>query len=212
MPADSGTSAGIKLTSREQVISDAERDIEAPGGNGALASWRRTAQRYFVPSFLASLVIYLRDRAFVSLAARVQIGENIKLGRGTVVKPYSIVQTSGGHITFGRNCAISSFNHIAAGTDGNIVAGDHVRTGPHVSIIATTREYRSKDRLIIEQGFRDKGIRIGSDVLIGTGARLIDGCEIGDGAVVGVNSVVSGKVPPYAVVFGSPAKVIYWRR
>lgn len=202
----------MKLRAGEQTIADAQNGGEETGKHGALANWRRTAQRYFIPSFLASLIIYLRDHALVSLAARVQIGGNIKLGRGTVVKPYSIVQTSGGRITFGRNCAISSFNHIAAGADGNIVAGDYVRTGPHVSIIATTREYRNKDRLIIEQGFRDKGIRIGNDVLIGTGARLIDGCEIGDGAVVGVNSVVSGKVPQYAVVFGSPAKVIYWRR
>jgi acetyltransferase-like isoleucine patch superfamily enzyme len=141
----------------------------------------------------------------------VQVSSLVQFGRGSVVKPFSIVQTSGGRVRFGKHCAIGSFNHIAAG-QADVLGGDHVRTGPQVTIVGTTREYRRKDQLIVEQGYVDKGIVIGSDVLIGAGAVLVDGCEIGDGAVVGVGSIVTGKVPPYAVVFGAPAKVIYWRR
>jgi acetyltransferase-like isoleucine patch superfamily enzyme len=81
-----------------------------------------------------------------------------------------------------------------------------------VTIIATTRNYRDKSRPIIEQGYSDKGIVIGNDVLIGAGAILVDGCVIGDGAVIGAGSVVSGNVPAYSVVFGMPAKVIMWRQ
>jgi acetyltransferase-like isoleucine patch superfamily enzyme len=169
-----------------------------------MAKWARTAQRYLMPNFVASLMIYCRDRAIVSFSSRVQATKRVKFGRGTVVKSYSIVQTSGGSISFGRDCAIGAFNMVAAGIGGDIVAGDYVRTGPHVTLLATTRDYRRKDRLIIEQGFRDKGIRIGSDVLIGAGATLLDGCDVGDGAVIGAGSLVSGTVPPYAVVFGSP--------
>jgi acetyltransferase-like isoleucine patch superfamily enzyme len=177
----------------------------------AIAGWRRTAQRYLLPRFIVSLALYLRDRAMVSTSSRVQLSPLVKFGRGSVVKSFCVVQTSGGAVTFGRDCAISAFNHIAAGPMAGIVAGDYVRTGPHVCIIATTREYRRKDKLIVEQGYRDKGIRIGNDVLIGAGAVLVDGCEIGDGAVIGVGSIVTGKVPPYAVVVGSPAKVVFWR-
>lgn len=185
--------------------------MATPNAAPRQGKWARIAQRYLVPRPIASLWLYLRDRAMVSMAARVQVSPDIRLGRGSVVKPYSIIQTSGGRVIFGRNCAISSFNHIAAG-NADLIAGDHVRTGPHVTIVATTREHRSRDRLIIEQGYRDRGIRIGNDVLIGANSVLVDGCEIGDGAVVGVGSVVTGKVPPYAIVFGSPAKVIFWRR
>jgi acetyltransferase-like isoleucine patch superfamily enzyme len=81
-----------------------------------------------------------------------------------------------------------------------------------VTIVASTRNYRDKSRLVIEQGYADRGITIGDDVLIGAGAVLVDGCEIGEGAIVGVGSVVVGKVAPYAVVFGAPAKVIMWRQ
>ena len=172
----------------------------------------RTLQRYAIPRVVASLVFYLRDRVKISASSRVQLTRNIRFGKNSVVKPFSIVQTSGGTIRFGHHCAISSFNHIAAGPGGNIECGNYVRTGPNVTIVATTRRYRDKNRTIIDQGFADRGIRIGNDVLIGAGAVLVDGCKIGDGAVIGVGSVVTGEVAPYSIVFGIPAKVIMWRQ
>lgn len=186
------------------------RPIRIGPGEKSLNSRWRMLQRYLMPATLSSLLIYLRDRALVSPASRVQFTRRVRLGRGSVVKPFSIMQSSGGCIRFGAGCAIGSFNHIAAG-QADIIAGDHVRLGPHVTIIGTSREYRRRDRLITEQGYLDRGIRIGSDVLVGANAVLVDGCEVGDGAVIGVGSVITGKVPPYAVVFGSPAKVIFWR-
>lgn len=202
------------LPTREQpaqAARPAPRPIRIGPDGKSLGSGLRTLQRYLVPKPLATLLIWLRDRAVVSFSARVQFTELVRFGRASVVKPLSIVQTSGGRIRFGSHCAIGSFNHIAAG-QADIIAGDYVRTGPHVTMVATTREYRRRDQRIVEQGYADKGIRIGNDVLIGAGAVLVDGCEIGDGAVIGVHSVVTGKVPPYAVVFGAPAKVIFWRK
>ena len=174
-------------------------------------SWIRTLQRYAVPRLVSSLVYFLRDRVKVSPSARVQLSGQIRFGKNSVVKPLAIVQTSGGSITFGENCAISSFNHIAAG-QADIVAGDYVRTAPNVTFVATSRNYRDKSRPVIEQGSTDRGITIGNDVLIGSGAVLLDGCRIGDGAIIGAGSVVSGEVAPYSVVFGAPAKVIMWRQ
>ena len=172
----------------------------------------RTLQRYAVPRFVASLIFFVRDGVKISFSSRVQFGRRIRFGRRCIVKPWAIIQTSGGRITFGHDCAVGSFNHIAAGRSGNIEVGDYVRIGPHVTVVATTRNYRDKSRPVIEQGYSDRGIKIGNDVFIGSGAILVDGCEIGDGAVIGVGSVVTGRVAPYAVVFGAPAKVIMWRQ
>ncbi len=53
---------------------------------------------------------------------------------------------------------------------------------------------------------------IGHDVWIGRGAMLMDGIEIGTGAVIAARSVVTRSVPPYAVVAGTPARVIKYRQ
>ena len=53
--------------------------------------------------------------------------------------------------------------------------------------------------------------RIGNDVWIGTNAFLKDGITVGDGAVIGAHAVVTRDVPPYAIVAGSPARIIRYR-
>lgn len=49
---------------------------------------------------------------------------------------------------------------------------------------------------------------IGNDVWIGQHATILPGVHIGDGAIIGLNSVVGTDVPPYAVVCGNPARII----
>jgi acetyltransferase-like isoleucine patch superfamily enzyme len=59
---------------------------------------------------------------------------------------------------------------------------------------------------------RSKGdVVVGNDVWIGTGAILLSGARIGDGGVISAGSVVSGRVPPYAVFGGNPAQLLYYR-
>ena len=52
---------------------------------------------------------------------------------------------------------------------------------------------------------------IGNDVWIGCNAIILRGVAVGNGAVIGANAVVNKDVPPYAVVAGSPAKIIKYR-
>ena len=58
-------------------------------------------------------------------------------------------------------------------------------------------EWRSRQRVVI-----------GHDTWIGHGAVIMPGVRIGNGAVVGSNSVVTKDVPAYAIVGGVAAKVI----
>ena len=53
-----------------------------------------------------------------------------------------------------------------------------------------------------------KPILIKEDAWIGAGATILPGVCIGKHAVVGAGSVVTRDVPDYAVVVGSPAKVV----
>jgi len=168
----------------------------------------RRLQRHVVPSLVVSLLHYWKARALVSPRAQVQWNPDISLGRGTVVKAFAVIQTSGGIVSFGRECAISSFVHISAGS-GDIVAGDFVRIAASCTFVGSTKEVHAKDVLIKDQPeIEARGIRIGDDVFIGAGVVILPGAAIGRGAVIGAGSVVMGNVAEYTIVAGTPARVI----
>ena len=51
---------------------------------------------------------------------------------------------------------------------------------------------------------------VGDEVLVGMGAILLDGAEIGARSIIGAGALVTGgkKIPPGSLVLGSPAKVV----
>jgi serine O-acetyltransferase len=69
------------------------------------------------------------------------------------------------------------------------------------------------DRVVIMGGVtigtaKDNGYpRIGHDVTIGAGARILGPITVGDGAVIGANAVVLTDVPPGALAVGVPAVI-----
>ena len=176
-----------------------------------LSNSSRIIQRYLVPRFASSIYYFLRYQCLISSLAKVQVTNKISFGKGTVVKPFAVIQTNRGKISIGKNCSINNFVQIA-NSDGNIFIGDHVRIGPSVTILGSSRNYKKKDVLIIEQGFSHDGVTIEDDVLIASGSIILKGCHIGKGAVVGAGSVVTKNVSPYSVVIGIPAKVIGERK
>lgn len=50
--------------------------------------------------------------------------------------------------------------------------------------------------------------RIGSNVYIGTGSKILGDIEISDNVIIGANSVVLKSVPSNCIVAGNPARVI----
>jgi serine O-acetyltransferase len=57
-------------------------------------------------------------------------------------------------------------------------------------------------------GPREGVPRIGNDVYIGAGAKVLGDITIGDGAIIGANAVVLSDVPAGATAVGVPARVI----
>lgn len=96
-------------------------------------------------------------------------------------------------------------------------AGGHQMTGLTSASIrckVACRPYTEDD--LSELGIVSKPLRsaytiVRSDVWIGDGAVVMPGLEIGTGAVIGANAVVTKDVPPYAVVAGTPARIIKFR-
>lgn len=73
------------------------------------------------------------------------------------------------------------------------------------------RDSISKRLASLEFDSSDPYTKIGNDVWIGRGAYIKAGVNVGDGAVIGMGSVVTKDVPAYAVVVGNPAIVVKYR-
>lgn len=84
-----------------------------------------------------------------------------------------------------------------------IKIGKNVCIGEDVRLLTGTHDINSSTFKLVT-----KPITIGDDVWIATGATVLPGIVIGDGAVVGACSVVTKDVPPWTVVAGNPAKVV----
>lgn len=86
---------------------------------------------------------------------------------------------------------------------GGITVGHDTNISSHVKLITGSHDI---DDPKFEADF--KPIRIGHHCWIGTGATVLQGINIGDGAIVAAGAVVTKDIPSYEVWGGVPAKFI----
>jgi serine O-acetyltransferase len=90
-------------------------------------------------------------------------------------------------------------------THGNVVIDGRTRIGKHCQINPWVTIGLSNSR---RYGFSADGPRIGDEVHIGTGAKILGPVTVGDHARIGANAVVIDDVPPNTTVVGAPARVV----
>jgi virginiamycin A acetyltransferase len=117
------------------------------------------------------------------------------------------------HFDFiGDRLVIGRFTAIAAGVRFIMNGANHAMSGLSTypfQIFGHGWE-EGFDPADLTAGFRGDTV-VGNDVWIGMEAVIMPGARIGDGAIVGARAVVSGAVPPYAIVAGNPARVVRLR-
>ena len=106
----------------------------------------------------------------------------------------------GSHVSINRGCAFyPSWYHKEA----EIVLGNNIRLGPNVSFLAAGHDHTRLD--LPDTAGR---ITVGDNVWIGANCSILQGVNIGEGAIVAAGSVVTKDVPPYKIYGGVPAKEI----
>jgi maltose O-acetyltransferase len=112
----------------------------------------------------------------------------IKIGENTSIENGCYIDYSGG-ITIGDDIWISE--------NAFITTHDHV---------VTSKELKKNQPIIFSS------LTIGDDAWLGEGCKILGGVKvIGKGAVIGAGAIVTKDVPDYAIVVGSPAKIIKYR-
>lgn len=135
----------------------------------------------------------------------------IALGASPSISPDTVFSNPA-RIAIGDRVRIGSRCHIWAGPrSGSIRIGNDVLFGPEVMLTAATYHYNA-GAPVTDQPMREADIEIGDDVWLATRALVLPGSRIGDGAIIAAGATVKGEVPPMAIVAGSPAKVVGWRK
>jgi acetyltransferase-like isoleucine patch superfamily enzyme len=146
---------------------------------------------------------------WVSGPVDIHIGDNVWLGGG--------ISIEAGHALEQR---------------ARLIIKDRVGIGPRV-IISVSREIIIEEDVLIsfdcrvfdndnhrrEADLRARGVsvdpreilpvRICRHAWIGNGSHIMKGVTIGEGAIIGSNSVVISNIPPYSLAMGNPAEVYF---
>ncbi len=180
-----------------------------------------TTRRNFLAAGLARHNIVIGDMVrlealHAETALEAPCALNAEIDLRTKIRIGAFTHINGGYITnvtIGRYCSIAR--------DVQIGHGSHPVDWLSVSPLQYNPDYRGWAKSTASGAVADNVTPrsfgwsahtiIGNDVWLGNHVFIKDGVKIGDGAIVGAGSVVTHDVAPYAVVAGSPARVIRMR-
>ena len=130
----------------------------------------------------------------VTISGKIKIGNYTSLnGPNTDIVAKVNEIHIGNFCSIARNVTFQEFNHDFSKMTSYFIHNNLKGTGMQNDIVS-------------------KGaITLGHDVWIGTHCVILSGVTIGTGSLVAANSVVTSDIPPYAIVAGTPAKIIKYR-
>lgn len=167
-----------------------DREVEVPNSK----------QAAFLKNVLFEHGAHL-DSPLLPMQARAFFGAYSYMNSGGYLRDQVFV---GRYCSIGRRVTIGAGNHFTTG----------LSTSPRLSG-GHANDCYTPDQLHLmgfESAVRKPAVTlIGSDVWIGDGAVVLPGLRVGHGVVIGANSVVTRDVPPYAVMGGTPARVLKYR-
>lgn len=139
-------------------------------------------------------------RVDIAGTANITIGDFTRIGDGV-----QLGTEKSGRLCIGEHVRVNRGVTIVA--YGELLIGDYTMIGEFASVRDANHMIR-KGSYIRNQEHEVKPVKIGSDVWIGRGACILPGVTIGNGSVIGANSVVTKSLPDNVVAVGVPARVV----
>lgn len=146
------------------------------------------------------------------LLGNVQIGSHSKVVDGVLLE---------GHISIGNNSSVNGPNTDMKAVINKISIGNFCSIARNVTFQEYNHDFTRLTSYFVHRNLENKPMKedviskgdiiVEHDVWIGTHCVILSGVTIGTGAVIAANTVVTSNIPPYAIVAGSPAKIIKYR-
>lgn len=128
-----------------------------------------------------------------------ECGTNINIEKGAEFDPELKIGDNSG---IGVDCMLS----------GRITIGKNVMMGNQCIMYSYSHAFDRLDIPMCKQGFEpETPLIIGNDVWIGSRVIILPGVKIGSHCILGAGAVVTKDVPNYAIVGGSPARILKMR-
>lgn len=131
----------------------------------------------------------------------IQIMRNVRICEGALLLPY------GGDIFVDEGVYIGPYCIIQSNKGTILKIGKNTLIAGHTVIVPSNHGFEGT-KPIINQPVSSKGIIIHNDVWIGARVVILDGVEIGEGAVIGAGSTVTKNIPSFSIAAGNPARVL----
>jgi acetyltransferase-like isoleucine patch superfamily enzyme len=133
------------------------------------------------------------------------ISSNIK-----IVSP-SLIKCNKNNLMIGKDFFSGRGLYISVSEYVNLNIGDSVMFGPEIMVLGGNHDSSFTKSHMRYNDIEDphaEDISIENGAWIGARCIILSGSNIGEGAIIGANSVVNKYIPPYCVAAGSPIKVI----
>jgi acetyltransferase-like isoleucine patch superfamily enzyme len=151
---------------------------------------------------------------FLCVAPDVKLGREVKLSKfinlygceiGDETKVGAFVEVQK-NAKIGQRCKISSHTFICEG----VTIEDNVFIGHGVTFINDTypRATTPGGALQAEKDWKVESTLVKRGASIGSGSTILSKVTVGENAIVGAGSVVTGDVPANAIVAGNPARLL----
>lgn len=176
------------------------RYMPGPGGLLMRQFWARANLRKFGKNSLVDWGALIDGPRSISIGDYVWIDHHVQLN------------ASFGEITIGRRVHVAPYATIMGG--GGVYIGDYAAVGASAQILSHSEAVDGGKRLsgpmILEEfkGMKTAPVYVEKDAMIGTGAIVLPGVTVGEGAVVAANSLVISNVKTWQIVMGVPARVV----
>lgn len=136
--------------------------------------------------------------------------EVIEIGDHSEIDDFTFIY-GGKRIIIGRYVHISRFVSIIGG--GELFMGDYSVLADGVRILTGTDSYYDGARMstclpLEQRNVKVSFVHIEKDAFVGTNSIVHPGVTIGEGAIIGSNSLVLKDITPWTINVGSPCRII----